>query len=442
MSNLTNSTIYTFLTQIPTQILGIIAGIFITRILGPEGRGIYAIFLADIGLFTTILGFSINSTITQFIASKRIDEGKIIGISVVLSILSVVLSIVFLALWINSPISHVLIPDEHLSLSLILIFIIYLCLTQVTNVYLGFFQGARRFDIVNRVSLINSVLNVTLFASAYLLNQYTSIRLGLSEILLISICVFAFNVGQWHFHFIKIRVERATFKIKWRQEIMPFLRFTGIGHLSQIVNFFNYRMVLWIIAYYLNEYQLGIFALAAGLSQLFGFISTPLSQVLTPYLSSEREDERNRTFISFSRLHFSLITLLAAISILIAPYLIAPLYGQEFNASVTPYYLLLFGTIASGQTRIFASLMMANYKLQYTLYASLIGFCATFISNIYFVKWWGINGAAIAQSVTYLSIFISVYIAILTKTSVQSSNLLFPSKMDLIKIRSKLTRKL
>ncbi|HIP31151.1 MAG TPA: hypothetical protein EYG86_00170, partial [Crocinitomicaceae bacterium] len=68
MNSFSKSAVYTFLTQIPTQLFGIISGIFITRMLGPEGKGIYAIFYADISLFITILGFSINTAIIHYLA--------------------------------------------------------------------------------------------------------------------------------------------------------------------------------------------------------------------------------------------------------------------------------------------------------------------------------------------------------------------------------------
>jgi O-antigen/teichoic acid export membrane protein len=83
---------YSILTQIPTQIFGIISGIFITRILGAEGRGLYAIYYADISLFTTLLDFSIITALIYFTASKKITESKIIGIASVFSILTVLLT--------------------------------------------------------------------------------------------------------------------------------------------------------------------------------------------------------------------------------------------------------------------------------------------------------------------------------------------------------------
>ena len=76
MKSISKSAIYTILTQIPAQIFGVIAGVFITRILGPEGRGVYALFFADISLLSTILGFSVGTAITFYIANKKIAREK------------------------------------------------------------------------------------------------------------------------------------------------------------------------------------------------------------------------------------------------------------------------------------------------------------------------------------------------------------------------------
>ena len=441
MSNITRGSIYTFLTQIPTQILGIIAGIFITRILGPEGRGIYAIFYADAALFSTLLGFSISTAIIQFKASERLDEGKLIGISVLFSMITMFLSLILLFVWIYSPLSHLFLPQEYITLPYLALFFVFLTLTQVNTVYSSYFQGARRFDIVNRVLLINSILNVSAYGALFLFNELYDSSISLQQILLTAVIVLFLNTLQWHYFFLKIKSAKAVLSFTWRHDIKPFMKFMGIGHLSNVINFFNYRLVLWIIAIYLNNYQLGLFALASGLTQLLGFISTPLSQVLMPYLSSNEQEERNRLFVGFSRVHFLILFLLSLFAALIAPLLIPVLYGTDFNASVLPFLVLLIGAILSGQTRVFASLLIANDQIKYNLYATIIGFGLTFMANFYLVKWYGIVGAAWAQSITYTGIFLSVYVAIITFTSVPTKNLFLPTKTDVNNARKRLSRK-
>ena len=122
MKSISKSAIYTILTQIPAQIFGVIAGVFITRILGPEGRGVYALFFADISLLSTILGFSVGTAITFYIANKKIAREKTIGISLLFSLVTILLSFIVLLIWLNLPIAQVFIPEEHINVSFILIF--------------------------------------------------------------------------------------------------------------------------------------------------------------------------------------------------------------------------------------------------------------------------------------------------------------------------------
>lgn len=440
MSSFGKSSAYTFLAQIPTQLFGIIAGIFITRILGPEGRGLYAIFHADIALFSTLLGFSISTAIIQFRASEKFSEGRILGMSFLFTVISIVLSVIVLFLWLLTPYSDLLLPNELLYFNLIGIFVVFLALTQITTVYSALLQGARRFDLVNRILLLNSVFNLASYGLLYYF-YWIGYAINLEHILINGVIILSINWLQWHLAYKKIRMEAIIWSNNWQEQIKPFLKFSGIGHLSNVINFFNYRLVLWIIAVYLDNYQLGLFALASGLTQLLGFISNPLSQVLMPFLSSSSEVERKQLFIRFSRLHFLLLILLCAIAVVVAPLFIPLLYGQEFEASIFPFWILLIGAILSGQTKIFASLLIANDQIKYNLYATIVGFLLTFTSNFILVRWYGIEGAAWAQSITYTGIFLAVYIAIIKFTKVKTVNLFIPNKSELNYAWKRLRRK-
>jgi len=441
MSSFSRSATYTFLTQIPTQIFGIISGIFITRMLGPEGKGVYAIFYADISLFITILGFSINTAIIHFLASKKLTEAKLLGISVYFSLLTIGLSLIVLFIWINLPIAELLFPSNHITWQYILWFCLFLTVTQINTVYSSFFQGARRFDIVNRVLFINSIFNLTLYGIAYLLNHFEVIDIGLYEVLLIALAVLLMNSFHWHKHYRKIFSYKFSLILKWKKDIKVFFDFMGVGHLSIIINFFNYRMVLWILAYYMDNEQVGIFSVAVGLSQLLYFISTPLSQVLMPFLSAEGEEKRKLMFSRFARIHFTVVLLLAGASLIIAPIFIPLLYGIEFESAVVAFEIIIFGILLSCQTKIFASYFVAIHKMKLNLYATIIGFLLTFIFNFTLIKTYGINGASLAQTITYTGIFLFVFLALVTFVKVGTWNLFIINKEDIIYAREKFKRK-
>lgn len=441
MSSISKSAIYTFLTQVPTQIFGIIAGIFITRMLGTAGRGLYAIFYADISLFTTILGFSLSTAIIQFTASKRMQFEKLLGVAILFSIITIGCSLLILGIWVNLPFSEFLFPENYESWQYVLWFALFLLITQINTVYSSFLQGARKFSAVNQVLLINSVLNLLLFGSAFILNHYGYCSVELIDILYIGLLVIVINTMQWHRHYKKEFHYRFSLKLRWNLEIKEFMNFMSLGHLSNIINFFNYRLVLWIIAFYMDNAQVGIFSLAAGLSQLLNFISTPLSQVLMPFLSAESNEGRITLFIRFSRIHFSIIVIMAIFAILLAPIFIPILYGADFKPAVGAFSILIFGIVLSCQSRIFASYFIADNKMKTNLYATIVGFVLTFFFNFYLIKNYGINGASWAQTITYTGIFLFVYIALIKFAKISNYNLFIINREDISYARSKFKRK-
>jgi O-antigen/teichoic acid export membrane protein len=443
MSSTSKSAFYTFLVQIPTQIFGIIAGIFITRMIGAEGRGLYAIFHADLSLFTTLLGFSISTTITYYIANKKLTEEKVLGITFLFSLITIIGSILILLFWINLPFADLLFPEENLTLPFILLFVLYILMNQINTVYSAYFQGAKKFKVINRVMLVNSILNVLIYGIAFTLHYTEFYLIGLYDVLFIGLVIILINVMQWHYHYIKEHSYNYSFKLSWAQDVKPFFTFMGLGHLSGIINFFNYRLVLWILVYYLDNEQVGYFSLAFGLTQMLTFVSNPLAQVLFPVLCSEEQDKRHSTFVSFSRAHFSVLMLMSFVGLIIAPFLIPLLYGSEFYHSTIPFQIILIPTLFSCQTKIFTTYLFAEGRINTILWATVTGFLCTLAFNFILIKNFGIEGAAVSTSITFLGIFFFIYIALLIVGALPSKNLfiLTPENINDAKKQFKARRK-
>ena len=438
MNSFSKSAVYTLLTQIPTQLFGIISGIFITRLLGPSGKGVYAIFYADISLFITILGFSINTAIVYFMASQKISIKKLVTISFLFSIITIALSILSMLIWSSSSISSLLFPSNYNSSSYIIWFVIFLIISQINTIYGSFFQGIRRFDIVNKIALLNSLLNLVIFSGLFLTHRYLKVEISLFTILEFGLLVIVFNMIHWHLYFIRLFNFKLDFNITWRNEIKPFLNYMGLGHLSVVINFFNYRLVLWVLIYYLDTTQVGVFSVAIGLSHLLTFISTPLTQVLMPFLSAEKDRRKEKMFTMFARIHFTVILLLAIASLILTPFFIPLLYGKEFSESILAFQILVMGTVLSCQTKLIASFFASKNLMQLNLYATIIGFLLTFYFNFFLIDRYGIYGAALAQTITYAGIFLFLYIAMITFAKSRTLNIFIITKEDLIYLKNKI----
>ena len=66
-------------TQVPVFILGVISGVYSTRILGDDAKGAFSLFQANAHLFVLVFSLGIRTGIVYFISSKKISEGLVSG---------------------------------------------------------------------------------------------------------------------------------------------------------------------------------------------------------------------------------------------------------------------------------------------------------------------------------------------------------------------------
>jgi O-antigen/teichoic acid export membrane protein len=441
MKSVSKSAILTILTQIPAQLFGVIAGIFITRILGPEGRGVYALFFADISLLSTILGFSVGTAITFYVANKKIAREKTIGISLLFSFVTIVLSFLMLAIWLNLPISSLFIPSKNLTGSFILIFCCFVVINHIDILYAAFFQGEKRFAIVNRVLIVNSFLNFGLYGGLFIIYYFDVYAIGINEVLFTALVVMFLNFMHWNYHFRKHYTYTISFKLNWKNDIQPFIRFMGLDHLANIVTFFNNRLVLWIIAFYMSSESVGLFALAFGITQLLSMLSNPLSQVLFPVIWADDAKKHLKTYILFCRAHFSILLVISFVGIVVTPFVLPIVYGVDFYSSILPLQIMFIPAIFSCQTKIFTGILFAENKVKIYLFSALAGLVVTLALNFTLIPTFGIEGAAIASSLSFITTFIVVYLAMAINLKLPSNNLFFLTKSDWGKIKNTLKYK-
>ena len=74
MSQLKRDTQMTLLSRIPVMLLSFLAVVLLTRLLGPEGNGVYTFIYAGLNLCMTILGFQLDGSLTFFLSNKSQEQ--------------------------------------------------------------------------------------------------------------------------------------------------------------------------------------------------------------------------------------------------------------------------------------------------------------------------------------------------------------------------------
>lgn len=423
--NIARSILLTVLTLFPAHLFGVVAGVFIARILGPEGKGTFTIFYADEHLFRTVFGFTLTNSIIFFVASKRIAIERLKSIVTLLILGTMVLSFITLFFWLNSKYDHLFIPSYEVSACLIILFFATIFISQVNTAFTAYFQGLRHFKIVNKVLLLNGLYGFLIFLVAYLVNKHGYYKVELIDVIALSVLILVISSIHWFYYYFKTGYVKYVFDFNWKGDLKTFFRFAGLNHLSKIFIFLNHRIILWFIALYLDNWHVGIFSLAIGLAQVL----TSFSVVLESYLSSENKVDQAVIFSIFSRVQFTIIFIICVLVTILSPYLVPYIYGVAFTDSVGVLNIVIVGILLAYQSGNFSSLLLAGDQIKYNVVSSSMGILATVITAPFLIEKYSIIGAAYCQLIAYLTVFGFQYVTILIKTNVDR-NLFFITRTD------------
>jgi len=429
---LSRNLINSVLTQIPVFILGIVSGVFSTRILGEEAKGVFSLFQANYLLFLLVFSFGIQTGIVYFISSKKYTEQVVAGISLAIFLVSTSILLLLLFATYYLGVSSFYLPENYDTIPYLISLFVLFFLSFFNNLITAFFQARSKFNVINRVAILNSVINAALFPVLYFYLQQKEITVvaKFNYVLVVTLMLLLLNSTIWGYLYMKqIKVSPKISKAILGK-IKEFIFYSLLIYIGMFVNFFNYRLDLWIVNNYLDEKQLSHYSLAANIVQIILYLSVTIASVILPKLSNSDDDKRLVIFAQISRFSFSFFFLLVVVAFSTS-YLIIPLmYGEEFIPTIIPFQILSIGILFSCITQLFSMLLVASNKNIFNIIACSAGLVFTVIFDIYLIPKFQINGAAIATLISYFAIFVITYIFVITKTSIKTNNLLIPTKQD------------
>lgn len=420
------------LTQLPIFVLGIVSGVFSTRILGEEVKGVFSIFQANYLFFLLVFAFGIQTGIVYFISSKKYAEDIVAGISMTVLLLSSTLLLLFLFFSHYLQFSHYYLPDNYNEKAYVFAIFILFFLSLFNSLLSSFFQARNNFRLINRVAILNSVFNVLMFGGLYLYhkNIVVSSEAKFNYVLLSTLFILLINTLIWIYLYIKKISVYPSFNTDVLHTLKVFISYSLLIYISMLINFFNYRLDLWIVNTFLDNKQLSYYSLAANIVQVILYLSVTIASVIFPSLSNKNEDDRAHVFIRVSRFSFLFFLTLILIAFLSSNYIIPFMYGKEFLNAIVPFQILSVGILFSCVSQLLSILLVASNLNKYDIIARTIGLVFTVVLDIVWIKQFGIIGAAYATLTSYFIICLITFIFVIRNTNIKTINIFFPTKED------------
>jgi O-antigen/teichoic acid export membrane protein len=184
--------------------------------------------------------------------------------------------------------------------------------------------------------------------------------------------------------------------------IGPALSLGVRGQFGNVAMLFNYRLDVFVLNYFLNPAQVGLYALGVVISESLWQIPSAASVALFPRTARTADRDANYFTCFVTRQVLLLAGVFGAAMALASPVVIPLIFGARFAPSVAVIWWILPGTVALAAGKVMAADITARGKPGYNSFISIVVGALTVVLDLVLIPRMGIRGAALASSIAYL----------------------------------------
>jgi len=407
-----------------------------TRMLGDTGRGEYALLTNQAALLSMLLSMNIGIGITYFTAKTSTDARTSIGAAASMLLLDIVLApLILWGISTSAELTGVVMPPDRLHWAYWGFVYLLIILSLLNGSVAAIMLGLKRFKVLNAMALLNAVLSAIGFLGLYLVKERIAPEQIFPAVLVVAIATMVLLSLTWCGLY--VFVVRVPPMLVWRWSLLrPILAFSLVGHLSNLINLINYRFDVWVVDHYRGAAELGLYAVAVGVAQLLFHIPEPFARVMQPFLFGQVKDEVLARYKAVARLNFTTVLVLSAILGAMAAWVIPFLYGEVFRNSVSALQLLLPGILFSSASKLLAQLVIQGGVQKFNLLGTSVGAIITICLDWLLIPHWGIEGAALASTISYFVILLVIVLVIRYRLRIPVHDLFLLRSSDLVLLRN------
>jgi len=393
-SDLSQKVMETFVTRILLIGIGLVTSVIVARILGPEGRGLYAVALAVGAIGMQFGNLGLHASNTYFVSRDRSLLPFLVSNTLLVSFAfggtCALLAGIAFALWPRiAPLQGHLLTLTLISIPVGLAYLLF------QNLLIGI-QEVRVFNTIELSSKVLSVALITaviLFQRVNVESVFCSQLIALLAALLWCVTHLGRKLSAWYWPSIELLRSHL-----------------GYGFRSFLASFGSYlvlRLDLLLVQYILGAKQAGYYSIAGTMADMVYLLPTVTGFILFPKLSAMTNNREKWEFVKkIAALMGGVMMILCGLGALLVKPLVMLLYGEPFLPAV-PAFIWLMPGIFFWANSTFPLLYLQSTGLpRQVIYIWGILISTNVTLNLLFLERWGIVGAAAISSTTYLMSFL------------------------------------
>lgn len=396
----------TFLTQVTVLAFSIANSAIIARWLGPEGKGMLALALMLPGMLGLFLSGGIGVANIYFAGSKCLDVPTLTANSMAFAVLATVAGIGIVGGLVATGWLEALVPG--VPVWLILLAMLGFPSGLLSSYFSTILQGLQRIVTVNIVNLAQGALTLALT-----LLLVIGFQLGLLGALLASLGAASITlavVGTL------LHREGGVFKPRVNPLVMRSTLSFGLrGHVGNVLQFFNYRLDMFIVNYFLGPAGVGIYSVSVRLAELLWYLPNAVGFVIFPKAAATKPEVMNAFTPRVFRITLGLTALGALGLVLLGQPLIQIVFSSAFIGAYIPMLVLLPGVVLLGGAKVLTNEIAGRGYPHWNSINAGLALVLTVVLDLVLIPRYGVLGAAIASSIAYSAIFftaIGFYLAV------------------------------
>lgn len=385
----------TFLASAVGMLLGFPITVLLGRYLGADDLGLYRMvntIFVTIMLFVTI---GIPAAIIKYVAEFRDNDeklGQIVSAGLITSILLGLVS--FFSIYMGAGLFAAIFHMPELS-DLLKILAFAFPFSIVNNMLLGILNGLRE---MTKNAWISIIQNASMLILTFILVFNYGVNGAVVGILLSSVLT----------TLLLIRVQKisAITLHNFFDNTIQLINFGSKTVLSNAINIINYQADILMIGYFMTKTDVGVYSIAVMFAKLIWILPDSIQRITFPLISEYNAKKMNESIriLIDKCMKYSCLFLVSCTTFFIffGSRVISFVFGAEFEHSYFSLIILLIGTVLYGITKSVGSIFASIGKITLVYKIPLVSAISNIILNCMLIPVYGINGAAIATTVSFI----------------------------------------
>ena len=375
--------------------------VVVARYLGPEDFGVFSYVISLVGLFAVAGHMGLAGLVVREIVNKPEERGLILGTTFILKLGSMILGYAALLLY---GFYYEGLGSVEFVLIAVLGSTLVLRSIDVIDYWFQSFVQAKYVAISNLIGLTFTSLAKLLFVF---------LGLGLSYFILANVLqVAALCLALLLFYFTKSDLSFKHWSFSWGKA-KELLSQGWLVYLGSIFAIINLKIDQVMLKWYQGAEQVGIYAVAAQISEAWYFIPTAIVASFFPKLIELREKDNKQYQIRLQQLFDVLFLIALGVAIMVSlggGLLIDVFFGPEYAASAGILVVHIWAAIFIFMRALFSRWILIEDALIFSLLTQGFGAIINVLLNYYWIQQYGALGAAYATLLSYAA---SSFVALL-----------------------------